>query len=287
MTVIGTTRGHHSIWLNKRNPPFNNVRVRQAIYMGIDREAAIQVLHQGHSSLGFIMPPGDGWELDESVGCAIPAWCPPANGDMEAQRAEARQILEEEDFPFDKTFVITVESDEQVQARATFIQEQLRLLGINTEFNLVETVAYREMIATGNWDDILPRNDTMPSSDPALGMGYYFRCESAYNHWTPGTECDQKAEDLLNKLTTTIDEAERKALSDELQVYIMEQYWKFPLFWEQEAVAFWPEVRGYAHHKAPNTSFIKWEHVWIDPAHEGDKGFRGQTTGVPGGIQTQ
>ena len=64
----------------------------------------------------------------------------------------------------------------------------------------------------------------------------------------------------------------------------MEQYWKFPLYWEQEAVAFWPEVRGYVHHPAPNSSFIKWEHIWIDPAHEDDRGFRGQTTGVPGGI---
>jgi peptide/nickel transport system substrate-binding protein len=284
MTVIGPTRGHHSIWLNKRNPPLDNVRVRQAIFMGIDREAAIQVLLQGHGSLGFLMRPGSPWELDQATGCAIPAWCPPANGDMEAQRAEARQILEEEDFPFDKTFILTVESDEQVQARATFVQEQLRLIGVKTDFDLVETVAYREQTAQGTWGDILPRNDTMPSSDPALGMGFYSRCVSANNHWTPGTECDQRAEDLLDRLASTTDEAQRKAISDELQVYAMEQYWKFPLYWEQEAVAFWPEVRGYVHHPAPNSSFIKWEHMWIDPAHKGDKGFRGQTTGVPGGV---
>jgi ABC-type transport system substrate-binding protein len=115
-------------------------------------------------------------------------------------------------------------------------------------------------------------------------MGFYFRCKSANNHWGPGTECDQKAEDLLDRLASTTDQAERKAISDEFQVYAMEQYWKFPLYWEQEAVAFWPEVRGYVHHPAPNSSFISWAHIWMDPAHKDDKGFRGQITGVPGGI---
>ena len=32
LTVIKATRGHHSIWLNSNNPPFDNVNVRQAIF---------------------------------------------------------------------------------------------------------------------------------------------------------------------------------------------------------------------------------------------------------------
>lgn len=283
-TVIGPTRGHHSIWLKKANPPFDNVRVRQAVFMSIDREAAVDVLLDGHGSLGFLMAPNSPWALDEAVGCEVPAWCPPEDGDMEAQRAEARDILEEEGFDPDQRFVFTVESDAQVQARATFIQEQLRLIGLRTEFDLVETVAYREQTFEGTWGDILPRNDTMPSGDPALGLGFYLRCNSANNHWTPGTECDEHAEALLDQLASTEDQAERKAISDELQLYAMEQYWKFPLYWEQEGVAFWPEVRGYVHHPAPNTSFLNWEHIWIDPSLRDQGGFSGQTTGVPGGI---
>ena len=64
----------------------------------------------------------------------------------------------------------------------------------------------------------------------------------------------------------------------------MEQYWKFPLYWEQEAVAFWPEVRGYFHHPQPSSSFLRWEHLWIDPSHADDSDKSGQTSGVPGGI---
>ena len=171
-----------------------------------------------------------------------------------------------------------------MQARATFFQEQLRLLGVQTDFDLVETVAYRKQTSEGSWGDILPRNDTMPSDDPALGMGHYFRCASPNNHWTPGLDCDERAEALLDQASTTVDQAQRKAISDELQLYAMEQYWKFPLYWEQEAVAFWPEVRGYFHHPQPSSSFLRWEHLWIDPAHADDSDKAGQTSGVPGGI---
>ena len=228
------------------------------------------------------MPPGGPWDLTQAEGCAIPAWCEPAGG-YEAQRQEAIAILEEENFPFDKTFIFTVEADEQVVARATFIQEQLRLLGIKTDFDQVETVAYRAQTADGTWGDILPRNDTMPADDPALGMGFYFRCVSPNNHWTPQLGCDDKAEALLDQAASVVDQVERKSISDELQKYAMEQYWKFPLYWEQEAVAFWPEVRGYYHHPQPSGAFVRWEQLWIDPSHADDTGFKGQIAGVPGG----
>jgi ABC-type transport system substrate-binding protein len=273
--------------MNRRNPPFDNVRARQAIVMGLDRNAASQILQEGHASTGFLMPPGSPWELDEAQGCAVPGWCPPADGDMEAQRAEARRILEEEGFDFNKTYLFTVESDAQVQARATFIQEQLRLLGIKTEFDLVETVAYRQQTTSGTWGDFLPRNDTMPADDPTLGMSHYFHSGSVNNnHWIPAPmdEVQQKMDELLTRSGSILDPAERKQVSDEAQLFAMEQYWKFPLYWEQEGVAFWPEIRGYFHHPGPSGPHIHWEQLWYDPAHKDDRGFRAQTTGVPGGI---
>lgn len=73
MTVVRPSRGHHSVWLNKRNVPFDNGRVRQAIFMAIDRQAAVQVLQDGHGSLGFLIPPNTFWTLEDAIGCTIPA----------------------------------------------------------------------------------------------------------------------------------------------------------------------------------------------------------------------
>ena len=76
----------------------------------------------------------------------------------------------------------------------------------------------------------------------------------------------------------------RKEISDQIQLKAMSEYWKFPLYWEQEAVAFWPEVRGYFHHPQPSGSHTQYEQMWINPAHRDDRNNAGQTTGVPGGV---
>jgi ABC-type transport system substrate-binding protein len=281
VTVVGTTLGQPALNINTRKPPLDNVRVRQALFMGIDRNAGIAVLQQGHGSLGFLMPAGSPWELDQERGCAVPGWCPPE--DMEAQRSEARKMLEEEGFDFNKTYAMTVESDPQVIERGTFVQEQLRLSGIKTEFDQVETIAIRTMLFDGTWGDFMPYNEGLLVDDPGVGLGHRYRCDSIYNAQTPGTECDAKLEDLFDQVDSAFDPVERQRLSDEIQLYIMEQYWKLPLFWEQEAQAWWPEVRGFAAFPESSESFRKFAHMWIDPAHKDDSGFSGQTVGPPGG----
>ena len=57
-----------------------------------------------------------------------------------------------------------------------------------------------------------------------------------------------------------------------------------PTAFGQEAVAFWPEVRGYVHAGQPSGTHIKMEHLWIDPSRMDDKNNSGQMTGVPGGF---
>ena len=89
---------------------------------------------------------------------------------------------------------------------------------------------------------------------------------------------------MLAQAAATVDPEERKAISQELELLIMKNYIRFPVYWEQEAVAFWPEVRGYVHHPQPHSTHIRFEQVWIDPAHANDTGFSGQTTGLPGGL---
>ncbi len=282
-TVIRATRSSENLWLNTRKPPLDNVRIRQAIAMGMDRKTGIAVSLAGYGSIGLgLMPPGSPWALSEADACGVPGWCQPA--DMEAQRAEAIQILKEENFDFDKTYVLTVESDAQRVGRATFMQEQLRLLGIKTDFDTVETVAYRKSRQAGDWGDFMGSTGGVAGvDDPYLGLGHYHRCDSLFNFQTPGTDCDATAEAMFQELSQLTEPADRKELGHKLQLHLMSQYWNWPVFWEEEAVAFWPEVRGYSHFPGPTSSHLRWAHMWIDPAHKDDTGYSGQTTGVPGG----
>ena len=201
---------------------------------------------------------------------------------MEATRAEAKAIMEGEGFDFDKTYLFTVESDAQVQARATFLQEQLRLLGVKTDFDLVETVAYREQENSGTWGDLKPGNSTVSVDD--AGVAGFLRCDSTGNDWTPNGPCDLDIVALLDEAQVELDHAKRLDLAHQIELAAMRQYSSVPVYWEQEAVSFWPEVRGYSHFPAPFGSYRKFMHMWIDPDHKDDTGNAGQTSGVPGGA---
>ena len=283
MTVIRATRGNFRLWINPRIPPFDNVEVRQAIVMGIDRNAAIQVLQDGNAAVGgFGYAPGSPWELTDEQLCSVPGWC--VSQDMESVRVEAKALLDQNNFDYDETYLFTVEGDEQVGARATFLQEQLRLLGIKTDFDLVETIAYRKLESDGTWGAFKPGNNTVTADDPNAGVAAFLRCDSAGNHWTPNGPCDESIVGLLDQAQVELDPAKRKDLSDQIELAAMRAYGSFPVYWEQEAVSFWPEVNGYSHFPAPNGSFLKFMHLWIDPADMDNTGNSGQTSGVPGGA---
>ena len=282
ITVIRATRGNFRLWINARNEPFDNVKVRQAIIMSIDRDAGIRILQDGHgASGGFGYAPGSPWELPQEQLCSVPGWC--ISEDMEATRAEAKAILDAEGFDFERRYVFTVESDAQVTARATFLQEQFRLLGIETDFDAVETIAYREQEQSGTWGDFKPGNSTVVADDPNAGVAAFLRCDSTGNHWTPNGPCDDSIVAVLDQAQVALDVDRRQVLAHQIELAAMKQYSSFPVYWEQEAAAFWPEVRGYAHFPAPFGSYRKFMHMWIDPDRMNDTGNAGQTTGVPGG----
>ena len=287
LTVSRPTRNHLRLWLNPRGPPFDNLRVRQAIFMSINRKAAVQKMQRGHAAIGgFGYAPGSPWELPRNERCSVPGWC--VSEDMNATRAEARAILEEEGFDFDKPHLFTVEQDENVLVRAKFIIEQLGLIGIYADVDLIEHTGLPSgHIPRGSgpkWAHFMLRFDSIPDDELNAGAAMYLRCDSSYNFWTPEGPCDESIEALLDQAQVELDPAKRLALAHEIELAAMKQYSSFPIYWEQEAAAFWPEVRGYVHHPSPAGSFLKFMHMWIDPAHMNETGYAGQTSGVPGGM---
>jgi ABC-type transport system substrate-binding protein len=65
MTVIRATRSSENLWMNLHKLPFDNLKVRQAITMGMDHDAGIAVALSGYGSRGLgLMPPGSFWAVE-------------------------------------------------------------------------------------------------------------------------------------------------------------------------------------------------------------------------------
>ena len=281
VTAVRPMRSAFRLWFNDRLPPFDNVRVRQAVVMGIDRRAFIQHLGDGRIFAGgFGYAPGSPWELPRKQLCSVPGWC--VSKDMETIRAEAKAILKDESFDFGGDYVIFPVDLELHGAVNLLIQEQLRLIGVETDFDVPSM--FRPINRT--WYEVgafLTQVSTVPADDPNAGAESFLNCDEGGLHSLPNL-CNSRILTLLGDAQTELDSAERLGLAHEIELALMKQYNGFPLYWQLEAAAFWPEVRGYVHFPSSRGSLLKFMHMWIDPAHKNDVSNAGQTTGLPGGI---
>src|SRR3972149_4553507 len=88
---------HWGIAVNNTVKPFNDVRVRKALTLAIDRYTASRVLYPltGLKLVGGVMRPGSDWEMPEADLQKYPGF----GKDAEKNRAEARRLLAEAGYP--------------------------------------------------------------------------------------------------------------------------------------------------------------------------------------------
>src|SRR5262245_18908507 len=89
--------GQWGIAVNNTVEPFNDVRVRKALSLGIDRYTMSKVLYPltGLKYVGALMRPGSDWAMSPAELEKLPGF----GRDMEKNRAEARRLLTEAGYP--------------------------------------------------------------------------------------------------------------------------------------------------------------------------------------------
>src|SRR5438105_6426949 len=92
--------------INRAVPPFDNLELRRAMALSLDRQAFIDILTEGQGAVGgSIMPPPDGvWGMPPEVLHALPGYEP----DLEKNRTEARAVMQRLGYGPDKRRAATV-----------------------------------------------------------------------------------------------------------------------------------------------------------------------------------
>ncbi|WP_017729648.1 glutathione ABC transporter substrate-binding protein [Halalkalibacterium ligniniphilum] len=197
------------IGFNMDKEPFNDVRVRQAISMAIDKDQIIQGTFDGAGipAIGPIAPNVFGY--DESV------------EGLEYNVERAKELLAEAGYPDGfSTTISTNDNRERIDA-ATNVQAQLAEIGIDAEVEVVEWGAYLEQTASGN-SEMFVLGWTTVTGDADYGLYPLFHSD---NVGEPGNRTflrDEELDALLLEARQTTDEAERLALYKEAQEKLVE-----------------------------------------------------------------
>ncbi|GAA2858081.1 ABC transporter substrate-binding protein [Aminobacter niigataensis] len=242
------------ISLNTRAKPFDDIRVREAISLALDREAAVQVATRGFASVGGFMPPGP-WELPSQELTAISGYGP----DMAARREKALQLLSEAGYPEGLTVKLLARKGTSThEARALFVKDQLALVGVRVAVDLKESATYFEQINEHNFEIATTQIGGL-GNDPDLIFGEYHRAKGSLNY---SGVADNAVDELFDRQSVDPDKTSRKALVDQMNAAALSDFAFLLFFWKKDFFAHSKRLNGvYLHSQADNNR--KLQEAWI------------------------
>jgi peptide/nickel transport system substrate-binding protein len=249
--------GLFGIALNNTIKPFNDVRVRRALTLGIDRYTAGRVLEPLASlrDVGGLMRPGTEWAMSQSELEKFPGF----GKDIEKNRAEAKRLLAEAGYPNGLKVVF---KNRNVRVPyidfGVFVIQEWRKIGIEAEHRPLETASWFADGRDSGSFEVIVSGTFNYMDDPDLFLERYKTGDS--NNW--GRFSDPRIDDLFSRQTRTLDLAERKKLVHEIEKLVLDNAYYIPGLWWRRAVVHWSKVKNYV---APPNHYSnqKLQDVWL------------------------
>jgi peptide/nickel transport system substrate-binding protein len=203
----------HLLNFNVTRPPFDNVDLRRAVTLGINRMVLAKALTQGSGvALEGFEPPG-GIVYDPGI-----------HGHP-YDPATAKQLLAKMGTHQPVTLTI-IQRDYDVQI-AQIIQSMLKEIGLDVHVEVIERLSYLQKILTYNYDFGLTQDPLQrPDPDTFYANGYSRTAAINYTGFK-----DPKIFDLVNQAHAELDWTKRKADYARIQQDVIDAYYQTPLFW--------------------------------------------------------
>ena len=264
------------IQLNMHRPPLDDVRVRKAMVIGMDRDAWVDFNMVGTQSAvkrpTNWMPPGTIWALPDEELMAYPGWRQ-GEGKIE-DIAEANRLLDEalgEGVRFEVGCM--AQSSQMYIDGCLFFQDQMkRNLNIDVVADIVEGAVQTERYNAEQYDMHYGSKQYTAVGDPD---DWYLRSlvpefESNYYKATGAfevmPELAAKLEDMVRQQSAELDVAKRIEIVHEIErILATEAYFEISYPWTIIFPAWSKQVRGWT--LGPFPSQVKWsqfERMWVN-----------------------
>ncbi|MBI2908270.1 MAG: ABC transporter substrate-binding protein [Chloroflexi bacterium] len=222
--------------INAKNPPFNDVRLRQVVSLAYDRQAAIRVLAENEAKLGTFIPPGP-WGLPEEEILKLPGYRQPKDTD----RAEAKKLLAEAGYPDGFKMTLLVRALRPDQKAGEYMKDQLATVGINAAIQVEETAVFNTHTRSFSFQIASQQNIWRVNDPDELSRKFVTNAVQNYGGWS-----SKKFDELFVEQSRTLDVNRRKALTRELDKILLQEWPDLSPFWADTILGTWPEVKNFA-----------------------------------------
>ena len=223
--------------------PLRDVRVRRALNLAVDRDALRQLL-------GGLMVP--------AVGTVAPGhpWFGNPTFQIRTDKAEARRLLAEAGYSAQRPMTLRVQisasgsGQMQPLPMNEFIQQELRQVGVNVEFDVVDWNAlftnWRQGCTHASARGAHAINVSISTMDPFFALARFYDSRMApptSNNW--GYFNDPRFDEMIRVARNTFDPAERDAALGRLHAAGVDEALFIWIAHDVSPRAMSPRIRGY------------------------------------------
>lgn len=258
--AVEPTNVSTNIIVNSTSPPFDNIDIRRAMALALDRKAFVDILFEGQADIGGTMlPPPQGiWGMPKDKLETIPGY----GRDINANREQAKKLMQKAGYGPDKHLAVKVSTRNIAEYRdpAVILIDQLKTIYIDGELDVVETA---------NWFPKVARKDYMLGLN-LTGNAVDDPDQSFYENYSCGSErnytnyCNKEIEKLFDVQSQETDASKRKPLVWDIDKKLQEDVARPIIFHARAGTCWQPYVKGITIMSNSSYNGFRYEDVWLD-----------------------
>ena len=240
-------------------PPFDDLDMRRAVAMTLDRKGFIDILTEGQGDVGTAMQPlPEGrWGMPADMQQALPGYDP----DVAKSREKARAIMAAHGYGPDKRLKLKLSTRNLPTYRdaSVILISQLKEIYIDAELDLVETAIWVPKLVRRDYQLALSQVGN-GVDDPDQGYLENYVCGSR----TYMDYCSKDIDAMVLRQSMESDQAKRKEIAWEIDRKLTQEAVRPMIYYLRGGTCWRPEVKNMT--IMVNSIFNGWrmEDVWLD-----------------------
>jgi peptide/nickel transport system substrate-binding protein len=256
---IGPINVSINLIINRETPPFNNIELRKAMALAIDRKSMIDIIYQGQGDVGGTMlPPPEGvWGMPPELLKTIPGY-----GDVNKDREQARAIMIKLGYGPNSPLKIKVSTRNLATYRdpAVVLIDQLKTIYVDAELDPVESSQWFAKIARNDYSVGLNlTGNGIDDPDQAFYENYGCGSERNYTHY-----CNKELEALFDKQSVESDVEKRKKMVWDIDKKLQEDVARPILMHARSGTCWKPYVKNMTIMNNSAYNGYRYEDLWMD-----------------------
>jgi peptide/nickel transport system substrate-binding protein len=257
---VTSTNVNRTMIINPSKPPFDNLALRQAMALSLDRKAFIDIITDGQGDIGGAMqPPPEGvWGMPPEVLQTLPGYDP----DVAKNRATARKMMEKLGYGPDKRLNVKLATRNIPSWRdpAVLLISQLKEIYIDAELEVVDTTQWYPKIMRKDFAVVLQVTESgVDDPDQAFYENYVCGSDRNYSGY-----CNPELDKLVDQQSTEANQDKRKKLVWQIERILADDAVRPVIFYSRGGTCKQPWVKGLT--IMVNSIYNGWrfEDVWLD-----------------------